>query len=67
MKKNEGLIDRGIRIVIGLALLSLVFWGPMTAWGYIGVIPLLTGLIGLCPLYSIFGLNTCPISNRRKS
>jgi len=57
--KNEGKIDRVLRVIVGAALLSLVFVGPQTAWGWIGLVPLLTGLVGNCPVYSLFGLNTC--------
>lgn len=53
MKCNVGRKERGVRIVLGLFLLSLVFFGPETQWGYIGLIPLITGLIGYCPLYSL--------------
>jgi len=56
---NEGTADRTLRIIVGLAVLSLVFIGPQTAWGWIGLVPLATGLIGWCPLYSLLGLNTC--------
>ncbi len=56
---NEGTVDRAVRIVIGLVLLSLVFLGPKTAWGYLGLIPLATGLSGSCPLYSVLGIDTC--------
>jgi hypothetical protein len=59
MKVNEGSIDRGIRVVVGLVLISLVFIGPQSPWGWIGVIPLATGLIGWCPAYTLFGMNTC--------
>ena len=59
MTKNEGTLDRGLRIVLGLVLLSLVFIGPQTWWGLIGIVPLVTGLMGNCPVYSIFGINTC--------
>lgn len=59
MMKNAGTIDRAIRVVVGLILLSLAFVGPQTAWGYIGLVPLVTGLIGYCPAYSLFGVNTC--------
>ena len=59
--KNEGGVDRAIRVVAGLALLSLVFVGPQTAWGWVGLVPLATGLIGWCPAYSLFGINTCGI------
>jgi hypothetical protein len=55
---NEGLMDRVIRIVIGLGILSLVFVGPQTAWGWIGLVPLITGIVGFCPLYKLIGLNT---------
>ena len=55
---NEGLMDRVIRIVIGLGILSLVFVGPQTVWGWIGLVPLLTGIVGFCPLYKLIGLNT---------
>ena len=56
---NVGNIDRLFRIVFGLILISLVFVGPQTAWGWLGIIPLATGLLRTCPAYSIFGLNTC--------
>ncbi len=59
MQKNVGGIDRVLRIIIGIALISLVFVGPQTPWGWIGVIPLATALIGWCPLYSLFGIKTC--------
>lgn len=57
---NVGGIDRILRIVVGLGLIALVFVGPKTMWGWIGVIPLVTGLIGSCPAYSLLGVNTCP-------
>ncbi|WP_242336935.1 MULTISPECIES: YgaP family membrane protein [Anaeromyxobacter] len=58
---NEGILDRTIRVVVGLALLSLTVAGPRPLIGLIGVIPLLTGLVGFCPLYRLFGLSTCPM------
>jgi hypothetical protein len=61
-KKNEGAVDRVVRIVVGVGLLSLVFVGPQTAWGYIGVVPLATGLLGSCPAYQLFGISTCSSS-----
>jgi hypothetical protein len=57
--KNEGVVDRTIRIVIGLIGVSLVFVGPKTLWGLFGLIPLVTGLAGNCPLYSLIGVNSC--------
>lgn len=55
---NEGMIDRAIRVVVGLVLISIVFIGPQTPWGWIGIVPLATGLIGWCPAYSLLGLST---------
>lgn len=57
---NEGSLDRTLRIVVGLVLLSLVFIGPQTPWGWIGLVPLVTGLVGFCPVYRLLGINTCP-------
>jgi Protein of unknown function (DUF2892) len=59
MGRNVGGIDRILRIIVGLVLIALVFVGPQTVWGWIGVVPLLTGLIGWCPPYSLLGINTC--------
>ena len=57
-KRNIGNIDRALRILIGLVLIALVFVGPKTAWGWIGLVPLLTAAIGTCPLYSLLGFKT---------
>jgi hypothetical protein len=57
---NEGIADRVLRIIIGFAVLSLMVVGPKTLWGLLGVVPLITGLVGTCPLYSIVGIKTCP-------
>lgn len=56
---NVGTIDRVIRFVAGIALLALVFVGPKTSWGWIGIIPLGTAVISFCPLYRIVGISTC--------
>jgi hypothetical protein len=61
MKINEAGWDRTLRIVIGLVALSLVFIGPKTMWGLLGIIPLATGVTGSCPLYSVMGVSTCPV------
>lgn len=61
MTRNEGTLDRAARIILGLILLSLTVVGPQTMWGLIGIVPLLTGLVGSCPLYNIFGISTCPL------
>lgn len=55
---NEGMIDRVLRVIVGIALISIVFVGPTTPWGWIGVVPLATGLIGWCPVYMLLGLKT---------
>lgn len=55
---NMGRIDRALRIVVGIALLALTFRGTAYAWGYIGILPLLTGLVGYCPAYTPLGINT---------
>ena len=60
MKTNEGNLDRVLRIVAGLALIGLAATGQVGMWGYIGVVPLLTGAVGFCPLYTVLGINTCP-------
>ena len=57
---NEGTIDRAVRIIAGLAILSLAFVGPQSPLGYIGLVPLVTGVIGFCPAYRLLGLSTAP-------
>lgn len=65
MKINEGGADRAIRVVVGLALIALAATHVVGVWGYIGVVPVLTGLIGICPAYSLLGMNTCPMKDRQ--
>jgi hypothetical protein len=60
MKVNEGPLDRGLRVTAGIVLIGLTLAGLIGPWGYIGVVPLVTGAIGLCPLYSLLGINSCP-------
>jgi hypothetical protein len=60
MLTNEGTIDRVIRVAAGLGILSLAFVGPQTPWAWLGLVPVVTGLVGYCPAYSIFGIRTCP-------
>ncbi len=64
-KKNVGTVDKVLRLIIGIALISLVFIGPKTPLGWIGIIPLVTAGIGSCPLYSILGLSTCPVESKQ--
>jgi len=59
MACNVGTIDRILRAVVGLALISLVFIGPQTAWGWIGLVPLATAVLGWCPPYAMLGISTC--------
>ncbi len=61
MPVNEGKWDRILRVVVGLLVIALVFVGPQTSWGWLGLIPLVTGLVGFCPLYRLVGFNTCPM------
>lgn len=58
MHQNEGNIDRVVRVLVGSVLLSLVFVGPHTWLGLIGIVPLITGLVGVCPLYGALGVST---------
>lgn len=66
MLKNEGAVDRVVRVVLGLALLALVFVGPRTWLGLIGVVPLVTGIVGSCPLYRLLGISTCSLEPRQQ-
>ena len=59
LPRNEHTIDRALRVVLGLGLLSLVFVGPQTLWGLLGLIPLFTGAVGSCPIYTVLGVKTC--------
>ncbi len=61
---NVGGIDRALRFLVGAGVLSLAFIGPKTPFGYIGLIPLLTSLIGSCPLYTLLGFSTCPVKQK---
>ncbi len=60
MKSNVGGIDKILRIVLGAGLLGATVAGLLPVWGYIGIVPLATGLMGWCPLYPLIGLSTCP-------
>lgn len=58
MNQNEGSVDRIVRVLVGSVLLSLFFFGPHTWLGLLGIVPLLTGIVGFCPLYRVFGVST---------
>jgi len=64
---NVGRIDRILRIVLGLALVSLVFIGPQTPWGWLGLIPLVTAALSFCPVYALIGFNTCDTGTDNKA
>ena len=64
MKMNVGGIDRMLRIVAGLVLIGLTLAGQIDVWGWIGVVPLLTGIFRFCPAYTLFGMNTCPMDKK---
>lgn len=61
---NEHPMERVLRAILGLGVLSLAFVGPKTPWGYLGIVPLATGLLGSCPLYTLFGWSTCSVKAR---
>ena len=63
MTKNVGGIDKIIRIVLGLALIAATLMGALPVWGWIGIVPLATGLMGWCPPYAILGFSTCKPKN----
>lgn len=59
MKANVGSLDKTLRISIGAVLIVLAFTGVIGVWGYIGIVPLVTGLVNFCALYPLLGINTC--------
>ncbi len=63
MATNEGTLDRVLRVIVGLVVLSLAFVGPQTHWAYLGLLPLLTGVMGFCPAYALLGIRTCKLAN----
>ncbi|MEZ4362972.1 MAG: DUF2892 domain-containing protein [Kofleriaceae bacterium] len=64
---NEHSIDRALRVLLGVVLLSLTVLGPKTMWGLVGAVPLLTGLVGFCPLYRLLGINTCRVPVKKQA
>ena len=61
MTVNEGALDRALRVMAGLALIALTLTHVIGVWGWIGVVPLVAGAVGFCPLYAVLGIRTCPI------
>ncbi|MFN3454811.1 MAG: DUF2892 domain-containing protein [Pseudobdellovibrio sp.] len=64
MKKNIHPVERAMRVTIGIVLTSFAFWGPSNLWFLLGIIPIITGLVGWCPPYSLLGVNTCNIAKK---
>lgn len=60
MNRNEATWDRALRVIAGIALVALTLAGTIGVWGWIGIVPLLTGALGWCPLYTVLGIKTCP-------
>lgn len=65
MKTNEGTIDRALRVIVGLVLIALAVTGTVGVWGWIGIVPIATGLIGWCPAYTLLGVNTCGLKSAK--
>jgi len=63
--RNEHTVERIIRVMVGLAILTLFFVGPRSPWALLGLVPLLTGALGSCPLYTLFGISTCSTPPRK--
>ncbi|HQR77783.1 MAG: DUF2892 domain-containing protein [Betaproteobacteria bacterium] len=64
MTKNVGSVDRTVRILAGIVLIALAATGTVGWWGWLGIVPLATGLLGWCPPYSLFGINTCAVRTK---
>ena len=62
-RTNEHPIERVVRVLVGIGLLGIAFFGPKTPWGFIGILPLLTGAFGTCPAYSLLGISTCGVGS----
>lgn len=65
--RNEHTAERVLRVGLGVALVALAATGTVGAWGYVGIVPILTGLLGSCPLYTLLGFSTCPLETRKAS
>ncbi len=62
---NEGTLDRSLRTILGIAVVSLVFVGPRSLWALVGLLPLATGLVGFCPVYRLAGIDTRRVPSRK--
>ena len=61
MKANVGMLDRAVRVIVGIVLVALAAAGTIGHWGYIGIVPLVTGWLAYCPAYKLLGFTTCPM------
>jgi hypothetical protein len=66
LPKNEHAVERALRVAVGIGLIGAAAMGAVGSWGYIGLMPVLTGLIGSCPLYTVLGISTCPTGNSNR-
>jgi hypothetical protein len=64
LPRNEHVVERILRVLVGATLIALFFVGPKTPWGLVGIVPLATGLLGSCPLYTLFGWSTCRATSK---
>lgn len=64
MSVNEGTLDRALRVIVGLVLIALTLTHVIGLWGWIGVVPLVAGAVGICPLYMVLGIRTCPMRKK---
>jgi hypothetical protein len=64
LPRNEHAVERVLRVILGVAILSLAFVGPQSPWAWLGVVPILTGLAGSCPVYTLFGISTCAVKTK---
>lgn len=67
LPRNEAMWDRTLRVVLGIAVLSLTVWGPKSLWGLVGLLPLVTGVVGSCPAYSLLGVRTCAPEDTKRT
>ena len=59
--RNEGMVDRALRVILGIVLIVMALRGMYTPWTWIGIVPVITGLLGSCPLYTVLGISTCKV------
>jgi len=64
LPNNEHPVERALRVAVGLVIVMLAFVGPKTPWAFLGIIPIVTGLVGSCPIYTLFGISTCALKTK---